>query len=106
MCHVCYRVCSEEAGGGGLVDKLLKVQELLARSDDISREQVAKKIGNNVSALGSVPTAIYVFLRALQPIEGIEVGAADHRGGLSMGAHVGKHSSMSVDFVFRFRLDL
>ena len=66
-------MCVEEAGGGGLVDHLLKVQELLAQPQDASKQAVVTKLGNKVTALGSVPTAIYAFLKALQPIEGIEV---------------------------------
>jgi hypothetical protein len=55
------------------VDSLHVLQELLGRSDQVTREEVVERLGNDVSAINSVPTAIYAFLRALQPIQGIEV---------------------------------
>lgn len=55
------------------MDALLVLQELLSHGNDVTREDVVKKLGNTVAALKSVPTAIYCFLRALQPIAGIEV---------------------------------
>lgn len=52
-------------------DKINDIKRLLAV--DPSDETVANVLGNNCHALYSVPTAIYSFLRSLQPIEGIEV---------------------------------
>ncbi|KAA0192385.1 hypothetical protein HAZT_HAZT002414 [Hyalella azteca] len=62
----------EGEGHGGFVDSLHVLQELLGRSDQVTREEVVERLGNDVSAINSVPTAIYAFLRALQPIQGIE----------------------------------
>ena len=54
--------------------KLLTVaEELLSRSPAPTRGSVVDLLGHDVSALNSVPTAIYSFLRALQPLPGIQV---------------------------------
>ncbi|CAL8072535.1 unnamed protein product [Calicophoron daubneyi] len=47
------------------------VKELLSKSKDISKSKVVKLLGNDLCAINSVPTAIYVFLRSLRPISGI-----------------------------------
>ncbi|KAF2360533.1 ADP-ribosylation/Crystallin J1 [Trinorchestia longiramus] len=56
----------------GFVHKLRVLQDLLGRGDDVSRGEIKETLGNDISAIRSVPTAIYAFLRALQPIDGIE----------------------------------
>ncbi|XP_042903943.1 ADP-ribosylhydrolase ARH3 [Parasteatoda tepidariorum] len=44
-------------------DSLKKIREIyLKKQEDMSSEEVAKYLGNDVSALKSVPTAIYSFL--------------------------------------------
>lgn len=53
--------------------KLEKVLALMERGDSVSREQVGDELGVSIAAHLSVPTAIYSFVRALQPIEGVEV---------------------------------
>lgn len=55
------------------VKKLEKVLELLELGESIDGEKVEEELGVDVSAHRSVPTAIYSFLRALQPIPNIEV---------------------------------
>jgi ADP-ribosylglycohydrolase len=52
----------------------MKAKELLSRSGVLDSE-VQDELGNDISALGSVPTAIYCFLRAQiqQDLKGIQV---------------------------------
>ncbi|KAF0313312.1 Poly(ADP-ribose) glycohydrolase ARH3 [Amphibalanus amphitrite] len=53
--------------------KVLTVaEELLRRSPPPARGSVVDLLGHDVTALSSVPTAIYCFLRALQPLPGIQ----------------------------------
>ncbi|CAH1783581.1 unnamed protein product, partial [Owenia fusiformis] len=52
-------------------DKLNIIKELL-KEEETSIEDIEKQLGHNISALESVPTAIYTFLRGLSPIPGIE----------------------------------
>lgn len=53
-------------------DKLQKIKRLLSK-DNVDIEMVKEALGNNISAHGSVPIAIYSFLRAQKPIPNIEV---------------------------------
>ncbi|XP_054167127.1 ADP-ribosylhydrolase ARH3-like [Oppia nitens] len=56
-------------------DKLKKIKELFSDESKIkglSSERVAYLFGNDVSALNSVPSAIYCALRAQKPIDDIE----------------------------------
>lgn len=55
------------------VPALEKIIGLLERGNDVSVDEVEENLGNDISAHGSVPTAIYVFLRAQSPITGVEV---------------------------------
>lgn len=54
------------------VKRLEKVLELLEQGDSVSREKVEEELGVYISAHMSVPTAIYSFIRASNPISGIE----------------------------------
>nr|XP_032810543.1 ADP-ribose glycohydrolase ARH3 isoform X1 [Petromyzon marinus] len=47
-------------------NRLEKIKEFL-NLKDVPREDVVQYLGNNVQALESVPTAVYAFLRCLQP---------------------------------------
>lgn len=46
--------------------RLKKVGELLDQ-DVVSREEVVSELGNGIAAFESVPTAIYCFLRCMEP---------------------------------------
>ncbi|CAK9299350.1 unnamed protein product [Gordionus sp. m RMFG-2023] len=49
------------------LDKFETVKEfLMQNSTEINRPEIIKKLGNDVSAVKSVPTSIYFFLRALK----------------------------------------
>ena len=39
----------------------------------IDEEEFIEQLGNDISAPGSVPTAVYVFLKALKPSEEFDV---------------------------------
>nr|XP_050845157.1 ADP-ribosylhydrolase ARH3-like isoform X2 [Vespula vulgaris] len=52
--------------------KLDILQQLIAAEKDVTNEEVVRQLGNGIAALYSVPTAIFCFLRAQQPINGIE----------------------------------
>jgi len=52
--------------------RLEKVLELLERGDAVSQEIVEEELGVYIAAHMSVPTALYVFMRALKPIKNIE----------------------------------
>lgn len=54
-------------------NQLLKIHRLLELGDKAVPHLVVEKLGNSVSAMFSVPTAIYCFLRAQQSIADIEV---------------------------------
>lgn len=58
------------------VTKLGVVKEFLAKETPPSREEVDEKLGVNVSAHRSVPTALYCFLAAQKPIPEINVSQA------------------------------
>lgn len=48
-------------------EKLLTIQNLLQRTydeDDVLYDEILETLGNSISALESVPTAIYCFLKA------------------------------------------
>ncbi|KAK2187384.1 hypothetical protein NP493_167g02000 [Ridgeia piscesae] len=49
-------------------DKLDTIEEFLKR-DSVDCSEVVECLGNDISALGSVPTAIYCFLRSLKPVD-------------------------------------
>lgn len=49
------------------------MQKLLSKGEAASKHEVQEALGNSVTAIWSVPTAIYSFLRAQNPIPGIEV---------------------------------
>ena len=54
-------------------DKLIKIQEIFSNESklkEMTSERVVYTLGNDVSALKSVPTAIYSVLRGQNPIEG------------------------------------
>lgn len=53
--------------------KMLKrAKELLAKDEDQQNvEMIVNKLGNDVLATSSVPTAIYCFVKAQKPIKGI-----------------------------------
>ncbi|XP_073936685.1 ADP-ribosylhydrolase ARH3 isoform X2 [Castor canadensis] len=46
--------------------RLKKIGELLDQ-DSVSREEVVSELGNGIAAFESVPTAIYCFLRCMEP---------------------------------------
>lgn len=49
------------------------IKTLISENDDgLHTEKVVQKLGNSVTALYSVPTAIFCFLRAQKPITGIQ----------------------------------
>ncbi|XP_012255881.2 ADP-ribosylhydrolase ARH3 [Athalia rosae] len=64
--------------GLGLVDpmpyktQLKLVRDLICKIDEAHEQKVVHQLGTEVSALYSVPTAIYCFLRAQRPIQDIE----------------------------------
>ena len=45
------------------INQLQAVHETLKRGHDVTKETIVNILGNDVSALKSVPTAIYCFLR-------------------------------------------
>ena len=47
--------------------------DLLNKGDSVGRLQVVEQLGNDVLAINSVCTALYCFLRALQPIKEMRV---------------------------------
>ncbi|KAL7638779.1 UNVERIFIED_CONTAM: hypothetical protein RMT77_010313 [Armadillidium vulgare] len=51
---------------------LEKIKFLLEKGNDVTISDVVDSLGNEISAPGSVPTAIYVFLRAQKQIEAVE----------------------------------
>lgn len=54
--------------------KQLKQVLRLIKADEPTDEEVVNVLGTNATALYSVPTAIYCFLKGQNPIKGIEVG--------------------------------
>lgn len=71
-----HKAASDVPSKTPFTDKLVKMQKLMTDktqgTSDLSPEEVAVMFGNNVSALGSVPTAIYSFLRAHDPLKDYE----------------------------------
>ncbi|THD19319.1 Poly(ADP-ribose) glycohydrolase ARH3 [Fasciola hepatica] len=53
------------------VTRFEAVKELLKRSEDPTVPEIVSCLGNDLKAINSIPTAIYVFLRSLKPISGI-----------------------------------
>nr|XP_037282988.1 ADP-ribose glycohydrolase ARH3-like isoform X1 [Rhipicephalus microplus] len=65
----------EEAVDGfkPLVFKLMHIKKILSNPElDPSPAEVAKMLGNDITAQGSVPTAIYSFLRSQRPLKEFE----------------------------------
>ncbi|GFT59959.1 ADP-ribose glycohydrolase ARH3 [Nephila pilipes] len=55
-------------------ESLKKIKDIyLLKQDDISAEEIAEYLGNDVSAHKSVPSAIYSFLRGMKPISEFEI---------------------------------
>ncbi|KAF5396306.1 ADP-ribosylhydrolase like 2 [Paragonimus heterotremus] len=52
-------------------DRMQTVKALLTRPTEPTVADVVKLLGNNLQAINSVPTALYVFLRSLKPISEI-----------------------------------
>ncbi|XP_064609017.1 ADP-ribosylhydrolase ARH3-like [Liolophura sinensis] len=78
-------------------DKLLKMKEFL-KTGKSNSEQIAEDLGNDVSALDSVPTAIYSFLRAQESIEGLPVKVPFERAvlyAITMGGDTDTIASMT-----------
>lgn len=65
-----YRIVSDQVS---YRSQLLKLQNLLELGDNVVPYQIAEELGNDVSAVFSVPTAIYCFLRAQHPVPDINV---------------------------------
>ncbi|XP_046552646.1 ADP-ribose glycohydrolase ARH3-like [Haliotis rubra] len=57
--------------------KLEKIKEFLQK--DVSVSDIEEELGNDISALGSVPAAVYSFLKAYKEIPGIETDSAFER---------------------------
>ncbi|CAE1293643.1 ADPRHL2 [Acanthosepion pharaonis] len=55
-----------------LYSQKLKVIKEFLDEPDVDKRKIIHKLGNNVSALDSVPTSIYSFLRALSDIDGLK----------------------------------
>lgn len=68
-------------------DKLKLMKELIAK-EDLSRDEIAAELGNEISAIKSVPTAIFTFLKALKPIEHFQVDNRFERT-VSFATHLG-----------------
>lgn len=56
------------------VNKLNCISTYLTKTS-IDEEAFLEDLGNDITAHGSVPTAIYAFLKALQPLSEFEVGS-------------------------------
>ncbi|BES91662.1 poly(ADP-ribose) glycohydrolase [Nesidiocoris tenuis] len=50
----------------------LKLMQKLLQKKDVDNDEVVEVLGNNVLSIYSIPTAIYCYLRAQQPIEFIK----------------------------------
>ncbi|ROT61861.1 Poly(ADP-ribose) glycohydrolase ARH3 [Penaeus vannamei] len=57
---------------GAVLQKLEKLLELMEQGDSVTPSQVEDTLGVYISAHMSVPTAIYSFIRALNPVTNIE----------------------------------
>ena len=53
--------------------KLEKIREYLQSDQGPTLHEVNEHLGTDISALGSVPTAVYSFLRSPKPVEGLQV---------------------------------
>ena len=53
--------------------KLEKIREFLRSDQGPTIEEVNEHLGTDISALGSVPAAVYSFLRSPNPVEGLQV---------------------------------
>lgn len=63
---------SLELDEGSYKDQLCAIKELISEDGDGPHdEKVVQRLGININALYSVPTAIFCFLRAQKPIKGI-----------------------------------
>jgi poly(ADP-ribose) glycohydrolase ARH3 len=49
----------------------LKIMKDFLKRREVSREEIQQHLGTDISALGSVPAAIYSFLRCVQPVRDI-----------------------------------
>lgn len=78
-------------------DKLLKMKEYL-KTGKSDTEEITGDLGNNVSALGSVPTAIYSFLRAQGRIDRVPMDIPFERAvlyAITMGGDTDTIASMT-----------
>jgi len=66
-------------GGKSFVSKLEIVKKYLNATEEPHVEDIQKQLGVHVSALDSVPTAIYCFLAAQKPLERVPVDNKFHR---------------------------
>ncbi|CAG7831620.1 unnamed protein product [Allacma fusca] len=66
-------------GGKSFVTKLELVKQYLNSTEEPHIEEIQNKLGVHVSALDSVPTAIYCFLAAQKPLESVPVDCKFHR---------------------------
>ncbi|KAM8976234.1 ADP-ribosylhydrolase ARH3 [Pelodytes ibericus] len=57
-----------ELGDFPYCNRLKKIKEFLERGN-VSRKEVVRELGNGIAALESVPTAIYSFLRCIDPVD-------------------------------------
>ncbi|CAH2221950.1 poly(ADP-ribose) glycohydrolase ARH3 [Pelobates cultripes] len=57
-----------ELGEFPFCNKLKKIKEFLEKGN-VSQDNVVEELGNGIAALESVPTAIYSFLRCMDPVE-------------------------------------
>lgn len=55
------------------------VRKFLTDAEPPSRGKVIRELGNDVSGIRSVPTAIYCFLRAQKPIDDIKTDSPIRR---------------------------
>lgn len=56
-----------------LIFKLMHIKKILSNPDlDPTPAEIAKTLGNDITAQGSVPTAIYCFLRSQRPLKDFE----------------------------------
>ncbi|CAL1279243.1 unnamed protein product [Larinioides sclopetarius] len=62
----------ESKGDSPYCESLKKIKEILRDHEDISGQEIAECLGNDETAPGSVPAAIYSFLRGMKPISGFD----------------------------------
>ncbi|KAA0196939.1 Poly(ADP-ribose) glycohydrolase ARH3 [Fasciolopsis buskii] len=78
--------------------KFETIKELLSRSKDPTVHEIVNCLGNDLRAINSIPTAIYVFLRSLRPINGIPFESIPLRClvfGISLGGDTDTISTMA-----------